>query len=1792
MPNKSDSTPSVAATNNDDVAGELFSNKIAKESPLKDAAFNTSNSAAAAPTHTSKTLPWKMLLLTAAALVVAGLLSLLGWMYVSGKNQKQQSQAAKFNTASLDLASLNSGSLGNNATVLINGALTVNGPVTAQSFSGNGANLSDVDATKLDHQPGSYYLDASNLDAGTLNDARLSGNVVLLGSSPNFTNLLVTGTTTLVGPATLQSTLNATGAVTFQSNLSVGGNQTVTGNTSIGGELTVTGDTNINGLTYNWPGTQASGVLSNDGAGNLAWQPVGACASCITDGGNAFGTSISVGTNDANNLILKTNGTGQVTIDTTGQVGIGNGTPGYKLDVNGDVNVAAGNAFRIGGTAICTSGGCAASAGSTDYVQNSASLQTGVNFNFEIASINSVGGIIRAKAGQVADLQQWQSSGGVALASLNSSGQLSFGDSSSNLNTYAFIDTTDFQLNNSNGDTALLSTGFGGALSLTTGINSANLDAVNGLSFNGTTVCTIAGCTAAGGSGSYIQNGTSLQTTANFNFQSAAAGSVGGIIRGAVGQTANLQEWQDSNGNMLTGVDATGALVFSALNTGYNALSLGSGAPYGWSGGLALQDPTDSWGPGATILSPGEIDIMGNKNWPSGDHNGISLYTSGSTTGSAVIQLYGMGQSQIQLRSNDNTNLGSITLDSAGVLDIYSSSIGLTGTTTVYSQSTSVPTFSIKAIGSQTGDLTRWLSSAGSTLAAVDVGGRFIAPNLGSADTSTYLCRNSSNQIASCSGSASGAAFVQGGNSFGATASLGTNDNNLLAFETNGTEKMRLTTGGVLEINSTGAPGTVEKFRVNTPTTADNAANAIITTSATTSKGLVIQGLVSQSANLQEWQNSSGTALAYVNSAGDLFLSHSSGFASIGGIPAQSGQIRITNGGFITARNAANTADVTIARTTGSDGFVFGSGSGTMTFDVTGKVTLGGGSNPLWFDPATRSIGWTGGGGLNIGDSTTSAKSVSFVSNVDITSQSAAAKGLVVKGAASQSANLQEWQDSTGASVAVVTPAGASRFGATTSGAGSLQVYAAPGSSLIALRDSANSNAVVFGVHITGDQGVLTIGSNASDYLNGATRISGVTSQSSYFNNGGALGVGTATVAGTVQRFGVYGYTTVDNAAASIFATGGTANKGIVVQGAASQSANLQEWQNSAGTVLSKVDANGVGYFGNGTTSLTVGVTGTPSAPYVVVNGGNLSLRSGNGTSTLIYDESGVIQLQVSDVAGANGYALLPQKGGVVSAPTGTVEKFRVIAPTTVDNSANVMFSTSATTSKGLVIQGVASQTASLLELQSSTGSSVFKVGPGGGVSIGTNPALTGSLNLPNNADIRWRNAANTADLGMKLTVSNNIQFATNIEIGLAQPSTTGALRLQNNDNIGWRNAANSGNYSLGVNSSDVLTYSGSDFAFGSTPSTLAGALRLPNLTLVSWRNAANSGNVWLGPNASSDDTLYYSGTSITLAGGTNTASSGALRLQNNTSVSWRNAANTGNIGLAVNSGDNLTTGAVALILGNGGTPASSGALRLNNNTNVSWRNAANTGDITAGVNTSDIFQVTSPAADANDVAQFNNAGATNCTVQPGGTGFACSSDARLKTNIMNLESADATELVNKLQGVSFNWITNPDGQTQVGFIAQDLMKYIPSAVSQDSTGHYVANYTAIIPYLVEAFKKQQTQIDTLNTQTGTSVDVLKQLADAKAVTLSGDLTVGGNVVVKGRIEASSDNTGSVTIPAGQTSVHVALPSAFSKKPNINLTPGDFIDGQHRVTNITRTGFTIELQKAQTDAVNFDWQAL
>lgn len=96
---------------------------------------------------------------------------------------------------------------------------------------------------------------------------------------------------------------------------------------------------------------------------------------------------------------------------------------------------------------------------------------------------------------------------------------------------------------------------------------------------------------AAGTAASYIQNGTSVQTGANFAIRSNATGSVAGVIQGANGQTADLldvQSWNGTSATTVFGVSNTGAGTFAGnLSVQGGTLTVGTAAQ---AGSLALYD--------------------------------------------------------------------------------------------------------------------------------------------------------------------------------------------------------------------------------------------------------------------------------------------------------------------------------------------------------------------------------------------------------------------------------------------------------------------------------------------------------------------------------------------------------------------------------------------------------------------------------------------------------------------------------------------------------------------------------------------------------------------------------------------------------------------------------------------------------------------------------------------------------------------------------------------------------------------------------------------------------------------------------------------------------------------------------------------------------------------------------------------------------------------------------------------------------------------------------------------------
>jgi hypothetical protein len=109
-----------------------------------------------------------------------------------------------------------------------------------------------------------------------------------------------------------------------------------------------------------------------------------------------------------------------------------------------------------------------------------------------------------------------------------------------------------------------------------------------------------------------------------------------------------------------------------------------------------------------------------------------------------------------------------------------------------------------------------------------------------------------------------------------------------------------------------------------------------------------------------------------------------------------------------------------------------------------------------------------------------------------------------------------------------------------------------------------------------------------------------------------------------------------------------------------------------------------------------------------------------------------------------------------------------------------------------------------------------------------------------------------------------------------------------------------------------------------------------------------------------------------------------------------------------------------------------------------------------------------------------------------GTTAWSNTSDARLKKNVVRIEGA--LSLLEHLRGVRYEWrpaverevgkdMTLPLHTPQVGFIAQEVEKVVPEAVTAPRPGSsdvYTVQESKLIPILVEAIKEQQAQIKAL----------------------------------------------------------------------------------------------------------------
>jgi hypothetical protein len=117
--------------------------------------------------------------------------------------------------------------------------------------------------------------------------------------------------------------------------------------------------------------------------------------------------------------------------------------------------------------------------------------------------------------------------------------------------------------------------------------------------------------------------------------------------------------------------------------------------------------------------------------------------------------------------------------------------------------------------------------------------------------------------------------------------------------------------------------------------------------------------------------------------------------------------------------------------------------------------------------------------------------------------------------------------------------------------------------------------------------------------------------------------------------------------------------------------------------------------------------------------------------------------------------------------------------------------------------------------------------------------------------------------------------------------------------------------------------------------------------------------------------------------------------------------------------------------------------------------------------------------ATANKIVKRDESGAFAASVITC-TDLNSTSDRRLKENIYPIENA--LELVNQLEGVRFNFISNPS-ESKIGLIAQDVQQVLPEVIGkviENNEETLTVGYQNIVAVLIQAVKELSEKVNRL----------------------------------------------------------------------------------------------------------------
>jgi hypothetical protein len=536
----------------------------------------------------------------------------------------------------------------------------------------------------------------------------------------------------------------------------------------------------------------------------------GSSSTSILQGGNSFTADVTIGSNDNYSLNFETNGTTKFTITTGGNLQLAQGANRtFNVAANSTANgagynftiaagAADGTAAGNTGGALALQGGAAAGSGNNSggnvtldggaatgsgakghVILQGAAGNVGIGDTTpsylltvgsgDLFGVDSSGYVYAPRFGGTASTMLWKGSGSGLILSWQS------GDGNWPILTPGNTNA-DFNLNSGAGSLVLGGTSRASSLSSASAITVSTTGAGNDIIFDSADIIDVRDQVVFTG----ISNDITTATNEDFTVQANGSGSI--ILNNNVGVGEATPAYQFTVGSGdLSGIDSFGNFV---IKTGGAAatgdLSFGQGANRS-----------------VNVLGATTANAAGfNLSLTAGAANGS---TTGNTGGALALQGGAAAGS-------GNNSGGNVTLDGGAatgsgakghvILQGAAGNVGIGDTTPSY----------LLTVGS--GDLF-----------GVNSSGNVIVTTLGTANNNTLVCRNNSNQLATCSGTGSGAFFAQGGNSFSAAGDLGTNDNNVLNLRTNNTTKLTISTGGDLQF----AQGANRTLSVADNTTANGA---------------------------------------------------------------------------------------------------------------------------------------------------------------------------------------------------------------------------------------------------------------------------------------------------------------------------------------------------------------------------------------------------------------------------------------------------------------------------------------------------------------------------------------------------------------------------------------------------------------------------------------------------------------------------------------------------------------------------------------------------------------------------------------------------------------------------------------------------------------------------------------------------------------------------------------------------------------------------------------------------------